>query len=423
MSTSRQIILPLVLLPLGFSGCQKEDQIVQRPEEIVSMREVVYDTETYGQLDSLWEQYNNAFPSEDAYANWMYAARYAGDPDYSSLLEAGARLYPANPKLLYLKSMLHHGKPQDLEALALLERAVELDPFYTDPWFSITIHYLERGEQEKVNVALRKILEAGAITDEVMDFSYNMLAGLEKNAILVTNGDNDTYPGWILTRVVGYRPDVTLVNRALLNTDWYPRTVESEGVPNLISSQSLDSLKTAFEENLKAQRGSVSSGPFSDVLIDRLVGACRNTGRPVYFAVTLQHTEVVKRHLASGRGLGLATLVTSATESDASQMRKVLTVWEGDFRTGGLDAWGLRYASQSRAGKMLVMNYAAALRSQMDRIVALAPGNRLGLFRWYRDHMQALIPAFRREDLDRMWCRSDDIGEIKDWCRSMNLSK
>jgi hypothetical protein len=88
-----------------------------------------------------------------------------------------------------------------------------------------------------------------------------------------------------------------------------------------------------------------------------------------------------------------------------------------------MDGWGLKYASQSRAGRLLVMNYAAALRSQMERIVALAPGNRLELFRWYRDHMLGLIPAYRREDLDRMWCRSDDIGEISDWCRSMNLSK
>jgi hypothetical protein len=257
-----------------------------------------------------------------------------------------------------------------------------------------------------------------------MDFSYNMIAGLEKNAILVTNGDNDTYPGWILTRVVGYRPDVQLVNQSLLNTDWYPRTLESLGVPSLISSGSLDSLKTAFAQHLKEKRGSIeASGPFSDLLIERLLIACRNAGRPVYFAVTLQHTEAVERLLASGRDLGLATLVTPPAESDASQVRRVLTIWVRDFRTGGLDGWGVKYGREARAGKMLVMNYAAALRAQMDRIAAVAPESRLELFRWYRNHLVPLIPAFRRESLDRMWCRSDDIGEIRDWCRSMNLSK
>jgi tetratricopeptide (TPR) repeat protein len=424
MNRSRAIILPLILVALGLTGCQKENQVVQRPEKIVSLREVIYDMGTYARLDSLWEKYNDAYPSEEAYANWMYAARYAGAANYSSLLEAGCKLYPGNPKLLYLKALLHHGQPQNLEALSLLERAVELDPSYTDPWFALVIHYLERGEQEKMNVALRKILEAGVIADEVMDFSYNMLAGMEKDAILVTNGDNDTYPGWILTQIVGYRPDVHLVNVSLLNTDWYPHTLETEGIPNLATSKSLDSLKEVFAQSLKERKGPlVPSGPFSELLVGRLVSACRNAGRPVYFAPTVQHTDSVKRLLASGRELGLVTLVTPPAESDASQMRKILGVWLQDFRTSGLDGWGLLYAKPTRAGKLLVQNYGAALHSQMDRVVKLAPDARLGLFRWYRDHLASHISDSHREDFNRMWCRSDDIKEIRDWCRSMNLSK
>jgi hypothetical protein len=424
MNIIRGRFLPVILATLAFSGCQKENQVVQRPEKIVSLREVIYDTESYAQLDSLWKAYSDAYPSEEAYANWMYAARYAGDADYESLLEAGIKRYPANPRLLYLKSMLHHGQSQNLEAQSLLERAVELDPSYTDPWFGLVIHYLERGEREKMNVALRKILEAGAIADEVMDFSYNTLACLEKNAILVTNGDNDTYPGWILTRVIGHRPDIRLVNQALLNTDWYPHTLETEGVPNLTTAKSLDSLQTAFAQNLEEKRHrGLSSGPFSDVLIERLVRACRNAGRPVYFAATLQHTDSVKRMLAAGRELGLVTLVTPPSEPEKDQMKKAITIWLHDFRTGGLDGWGLRFARQSRAGRMLVRNYGVALRSQMDRIIKLAPDRRLELFRWYRDHMFAIIPGDQRESFDRMWCRSDDIGEIRGWCRSLNLSK
>ena len=104
-------------------------------------------------------------------------------------------------------------------------------------------------------------------------------------------------------------------------------------------------------------------------------------------------------------------------------MKKAITMWLHGFRTGGLDGWGIRNAKQTRAGRMLVRNYGAALRSQMDRIITLVPDSRLGLFRWYRDHLFALVPAAQRESFDRMWCRSDDIGEIREWCRSMNLSK
>ena len=65
------------------------------------------------------------------------------------------------------------------------------------------------------------------------DFAHDILQSVEPYGILITAGDNDTFPLWYAQEVEGIRRDVTLANLSLMNTEWHLRQLRRRADPGV----------------------------------------------------------------------------------------------------------------------------------------------------------------------------------------------
>lgn len=154
----------------------------------------------------------------------------AFEDSLKSLIQAGD--YELAAKIYYNRIMedsanfdqlyrLDFGPSSPEEGYRYLMQVLELYPDFIGTEAGLICVCFELNDLKGMKKHLIALHDKNGMGDFVEEVNWNMLATVEPDAIIFTNGDNDTFPALYWQYIGGFRKDVSIVNLSMLNKPGY----------------------------------------------------------------------------------------------------------------------------------------------------------------------------------------------------------
>ncbi len=350
-----------------------------KPEKVYRLRKVMMPSEWYSKQAELWKkELDKDSKNIEAWNNYYLAVRYASPPfgKDKDLKKVKDNLFQEIEREIPDSYLYYHLKYQNNQNwidkdISLLEKAYNLNPDDTEIMMDFVVYYEVNGDIKKSKEFCSKVYKSRDIAPGCLEYHYNVLMSTEKNAILFTNGDLDTYSCWLLQSAKGIREDVTVLNISLARINSYLELKLNE-------------------KNIKIDASKLPKGK-NESFVPGLCNAIvkNNPEIPIYFALTVYKNaiESLKDNIYI---VGLAHKYSTKRFDNVALLRKNV---EKKFRLDYLKYdWYNETDIYTKTIKRLNQNYIASFLMLYDHYKASGENSKADYFKTFTLELAAVSP-------------------------------
>jgi len=274
------------MLILLLSACNNGQSMQMEPQKVYRIVYEIRPNDWYQKQSELWKQEIDKNPGNtDAWYNYYNANRYAHFENIDSkqkkekldkIIEDMGKAIPNT----YEYYLLKFWNTYDIHDMELVDKAYKLRPDKPDTYYPYISNAKETGNKKLEKEFCEKLYQSKDIASWLINYNYNVLMSVDNNAILITNGDNDTYPVWMLQSAKNVRNDVTVINVSMSTIESYLKSCLSE--KNIVIDYN------ALQEKTKNQKEK-GYGEYREAYIKELITMINKKypDVPIYFALTV----------------------------------------------------------------------------------------------------------------------------------------
>lgn len=226
--------------------------LAQKPQKIRGIAREVKSIEYYQEQSGLWKKLlEKDYSNSEAWRNHYWAERaklqlqkpdlWANEKDQfftqlQPILETAKKHIDGTFDYYFILGSNAKGET----SINAFKKAFEINPDRSEIYSKLMAYYIPLLDKDKLTDLSKNMLKSNLYSNANLMWNYNALQSLAPSGVILTHGDMDSFPKWVLHYGANIRPDVLIINTWFLGTDepYRKKNFEKMGMAPLSKKES-----------------------------------------------------------------------------------------------------------------------------------------------------------------------------------------